>query len=70
MTFIRFLGLVLGLVFLVIYGYILITKYYVALGCVIGFIVGLLFLLYGINGKDSVQVLYQKLTGRSFSNGN
>jgi uncharacterized membrane protein len=70
MTFMRFLGLILGLVFVTTYGYILLSKHLLALGSFIGFTVGLLFLLYGINGKDFVQMLFKKLTSRSFSNGN
>tara|TARA_Y100000815_G_scaffold175692_1_gene159923 strand:+ start:436 stop:603 length:168 start_codon:yes stop_codon:yes gene_type:complete len=52
-----------------IYGYVFITEHLAALGSVLGFLVGVLFLLFGVTGKDSVQSLFKKLTGGSFSNG-
>jgi len=69
MKVIRILGVVLGLLFMSIYGYIFLTEHLAALGIVLGFLVGVLFLLFGVTGKDSVQSLFKKLTGGSFSNG-
>ena len=69
MNIMRLLGVVLGLTFVSIYGYIFLTEHLAALGSVLGFLVGVLFVLFGVTGKDSVQLLFKKLTGRSFSNG-
>jgi len=69
MNIMRLLGVVLGLTFVSIYGYIFLTEHLAALGSVLGFLVGVLFVLFGVTGKDSAQLLFKKLTGRSFSNG-
>ncbi|GEM_PF-3588722 len=69
MNIMRLLGVILGLAFISIYGYIFLTEHLAALGSVLGFLVGVLFILFGVTGKDSVQLLFKKLTGRSFSNG-
>ncbi len=69
MTFIRILGAILGVVFTCTYGYILLTEHLSALGSVLGFLVGVLFIMFGITGKDAVQRLYEKLTGRHVSSG-
>jgi len=69
LNIIRILGIVLGLGFMSIYGYVFITEHLAALGSVLSFLVGVLFLLFGVTGKDSVQSLFKKLTGGSFSNG-
>jgi hypothetical protein len=69
MNTIRILGVILGLVFMFINGYVFLTEHLAALGSVLGFLVGILFIRFGVTGKDSVQSLFKKLTGRSFSNG-
>ncbi len=69
MKFTRILGTFLGLVFTCTYGYIFLSEHLSALGSVIGFLVGILFIIFGITGKDSVQWLFKKLTGSNFSNG-
>jgi len=68
MTFMRSIGLLLGLLLVAAYGYSLYTKYYSVFGCLAGMVIGFLFIFYGIQGKDLVESLYQKMTGRSFSN--
>ncbi|GGD62877.1 hypothetical protein [Lacimicrobium alkaliphilum] len=70
MTIMRSIGLLLGLLLVAAYGHSLYTKYYSFFACLAGMVIGFLFIFYGIKGKDLVEVLYQKLTGRSFSNGN
>ena len=44
MNTIRILGVILGLVLMSIYGYVLLTQHLAALGSVLGFLVGILFI--------------------------
>jgi len=69
MNAIRILGIILGLAFIFIYGYMFLTEHLAALGSILGFMVGVLLFLYGVTGKDSLQSLFKKLTGGSFSDG-
>ena len=69
MNTIRVLGVILGLVFMSIHSYVFLTEHLASLGSVVGFLVGILFIRFGVTGKDSVQSLFKKITGRNFSNG-
>jgi hypothetical protein len=69
MTFIRFLGLLLGVVFIALYLYTFYTELYGVLGSLVGMSIGLLLVVYGLKGTDLLEILFKKLTGRSFSNG-
>ena len=60
MNTIRILGVILGLVLMPIYGYVFLTEHLAALGSVLGFLVGILFIHFGVTGKDSVQSLFKK----------
>lgn len=70
MSFLRVVGLIMGLLFIwvsantfyshfdsVVYGFI----------AVCGALVGCLMLSYGLTGKDALNVLYYRITGRKFN---
>lgn len=70
MSFLRVVGLIMGL--LIIWGSA--NTFYSHFGSVVygfiavcGVLVGCLMLSYGLTGKDALNVLYYRITGRKFN---
>ncbi|WP_100657954.1 hypothetical protein [Alteromonas flava] len=67
MKLLRLLGLLLGIMFVSVFGFQLVTEHFSALGKLIGFGVGIAFICYGLAGRDVITDWIFEVTGYRFN---
>ncbi|WP_100642900.1 hypothetical protein [Alteromonas facilis] len=63
-------ALTLGLLFIATYSYTLVTGHYGTIGSGVGVVIGVLIVVYAVAGKDLIDSLYMRLTGKRFNGHN